>query len=73
MTVICHVAQAKAELPSEEYWSHVQKLWDERQEVIQRVYEQMVKPDELLTGLIGSLKDADKLPLDGGNRLRHDG
>jgi hypothetical protein len=53
-----------------EYWGHVRGLWDERQAVIQKVYEQMVKTDELLTTLINTLSDAHTRPHHGEHLLR---
>lgn len=52
-----------------EYWGHVRGLWDERQAVIQKVYEQMVKTDELLTTLINTLSDAHTRPYHGEHLL----
>jgi hypothetical protein len=54
--------QARQDMSESEYWGHVRGLWDERQAVIQKVYEQMVKTDELLTTLINTLSDAHTRP-----------
>lgn len=57
--------QARKDMSEAEYWGHVKGLWEDRQSLIQKVYEQMIKTDELLTKLIASLSDAEKLPVHG--------
>lgn len=61
--------QAKdALLASGEYWPRVEALWAERQALLQRAYDEMLKPAEMLRDLIGTLSNASTIDLDAGLR-----
>lgn len=62
--------QAKAALvASGEYWPRVEALWGERQALLQRAYDEMLKPAEMLQKLIGTLAEAaPDVGLEGGLR-----
>ena len=47
-----HTYQARSNLGPEEYWSKIEKVWEERQALLQRAYDSMLKPAEMLAELI---------------------
>jgi len=56
----------------------VESLWETRQELVKRIYDQMLKPNELLTSLIQQLqkghdaKEDGKGKMGGGQQSRED-
>lgn len=53
-----------------EYWPKVEALWAERQALLQQAYDEMLKPAEMLQGLIGALGNATRGELTLGAGLR---
>ena len=45
-------------MASGEYWPRIEALWGERQALLQRAYDEMLKPAEMLQKLIGTLAEA---------------